>query len=124
MAHEFCWMELTTDNLKDARGFYSDLFGWSYDDHEMDQGGTYAMFQPGAGGPGGGMMAKPQPEVPTAWTPYVAVSDLDASVERVRELGGTIMMGPAPVPGYGAFAIVADPTGGVLGLWRSDEASS
>jgi predicted enzyme related to lactoylglutathione lyase len=121
MAHEFCWMELTTEDADKAKAFYSDLFGWGYEESQMEQGGVYSMFEPKAGGPGGGIMAKPMPEVPTAWTPYVAVDDLEASVGRVTELGGTVHMGPTPVPGHGAFAIVADPTGGVLGLWRCEK---
>jgi len=28
------------------------------------------------------------------------------------------------VPGHGRFAVVADPTGGVLGLWTCDQPSS
>ena len=42
MAHEFCWIEMTTDNTEAAKSFYSELFGWSYDNIEMDQGGTYS----------------------------------------------------------------------------------
>lgn len=123
MAHEFCWIEMTTDDPTAAKRFYGDLFGWSYDEMEMAQGGTYSMFQPAAGGPGGGIMAKPQPELPTVWMPYVAVDDLEASVARVEELGGTVHMGPTPVPGHGHFAVIADPSGGVIGLWRNAEGS-
>ena len=119
MAHEFCWIELTTDDTGKAKSFYAGLFGWSFADMEMSQGGTYSMFEPAAGGPGGGIMTKPMPEVPAAWTPYVAVDDLEASVAKVTDLGGTVHMGPTPVPGFGSFAIIADPSGGVLGIWRN-----
>jgi len=119
MAHEFCWVEMNTNDPEAARSFYRELFGWSFNESEMDHGGTYAMFQPAGGGPGGGIMAKPQSGVPTAWMPYVAVDDLDAAVARVGELGGVVHMGPTPVPEYGSFAVIADPTGGVIGLWRS-----
>jgi len=124
MAHEFCWMELTTEDPSKAQEFYGSLFGWTYKHLDMAQGGTYTMFEPEAGGPGGGMMATPQPGVPTAWLPYVTVDDLEASVARVQELGGTVRMGPTPVPDHGAFAVVADPTGAVLGLWRSEPMES
>ena len=123
MAHEFCWIEMTTDNPGAAREFYTSLFDWSFDEMEMAQGGTYAMFQPAGGGPGGGLMAKPAAEVPTAWTPYVAVDDLAAACSRVRRLGGQVLMDQTPVPGHGAFAIIADPTGAVLGLWKNEVAA-
>ena len=79
------------------------------------------MFQPAAGGPGGGIMAKPMPEVPTAWMPYVLTEDLEASVKRAEELGGTVHVPPTPVTEHGAFAVIADPAGGVIGLWRNNE---
>lgn len=121
MAHEFTWIELTTDNTEAAKGFYAELFGWRYDELPMDIGGVYSMFQPAAGGPGGGIMAKPMPEVPTAWMPYVLTEDLEASVKRAEELGGAVRVPPTPVTEHGAFAVIADPSGGVIGLWRNNE---
>ncbi len=120
MANEFCWIEMCTDKPEAAKSFYGELFGWKYEEMPMDQGGAYSWFKP-ANGPGGGIMAKPVPEAPTAWTPYVETDDLDASVARVTELGGTVHMGPTPVPGHGIFAVVADPAGGVIGLWKNIE---
>jgi len=124
MAHDFCWIEMTTDNPAKAREFYGELFGWSYEEKAMEEGGAYAMFQPEAGGPGGGIMAKPMPDCPTTWMPYVAVDDLEGSVARAIDLGGSVHVGPTPIPGFGAFAVVADPTGGVLGLWKNGESQS
>jgi uncharacterized protein len=120
MANEFCWIEMCTDNTEAAKNFYGELFGWTYDEMEMKEGGTYSMFEPKAGGPGGGIMAKPLPEVPNAWTPYVATDDLEAAVAKVTKLGGTVHMGPTPVPGHGSFAVIADPAGGVIGLWKTE----
>ncbi len=124
MAHEFSWIEMVTDDPKSARSFYGALFGWEYEELPMEGDAVYAMFQPQAGGPGGGIMAKPCPDAPTAWMPYVSVEDLGVAIERVKTLDGTVHMGPAPVAGHGEFAVVADPTGGVLGLWHTIEASS
>jgi hypothetical protein len=121
MAGDFCWIEMVTEDRPVAQRFYGDLFGWSYEEVSMGGGGIYAMFQPGAGGPGGGIMAKPMPGLPTTWMPYVAVDDLEAAVQRVRDLGGAVQVEPKPVPGHGRFAVVADPTGGVIGLWRNED---
>ena len=120
MAGEFCWVEMLTDDRLKAQSYYADLFGWSFE--EVATGaGPYAMFRPAPGGPGGGIMARPAGDMPTAWTPYVAVDDVDASAARARELGGRVLAPPADVPGYGRFAVIQDPTGGVLGLWRCAE---
>ena len=121
MAHEFSWIELTTDNTEAAKSFYSGLFGWNYEELPMEQGGVYSMFQPAAGGPGGGIMTKPMPEVPNAWMPYVLTDDLEAATARVTELGGTVHVPPTPVAEHGSFAVIADPTGAVIGLWKNAE---
>jgi predicted enzyme related to lactoylglutathione lyase len=119
MAHDFCWIELTSKDADAAKSFYSELFGWSYEEMPMQNGGIYSMFQPTDGGPGGGIMALPMPECPTAWMPYVGVDDLDAAVARVRDLGGVVHVEPTSVPGHGFFAMIADPSGATIGLWKN-----
>ena len=69
------------------------------------------------------MMTAPSPEAPTAWVAYVQVERIEDSVRKVGQLGGHVMMDRTPVPGHGYFAIVGDPTGGVIGLWEDDEAA-
>jgi len=117
--HEFCWVEMVTDDRTAAQSFYAELFGWSFEEVAMAGGGHYAMFRPVAGGPGGGIMHKPDPSLPTTWMPYVAVADLEAAVAEAGRLGGSVQVAPTPIPGLGSFAVVEDPTGGVIGLWRN-----
>lgn len=119
MTGQFCWIELMTRDSGAARGFYADLFGWSYRDEGPDGGPSYHVFEPEAGGPGGGIMTAPEAEIPTAWMPYVAVDDLEGSLDHARRLGGTVKVEPMEVPGWGRFAVIQDPSGGVLGLWRA-----
>jgi hypothetical protein len=42
------------------------------------------------------------------------VHDADASLERARRLGTTILMGPNDIAAAGRFGVLADPTGAVL----------
>jgi predicted enzyme related to lactoylglutathione lyase len=51
---------------------------------------------------------------------YVTVEDVPASVERVKKLGGQVFAGPMHIEKVGTMAVVADPTGGVLSLFRLD----
>ena len=83
-------------------------------------GGTYTMFQTGEG-PGGGMMAKPMPEAPTMWLAYVQVAELDACIALVPELGGTVRVPKTPIQGMGHFAVIEDPTGGIIGIWQGQQ---
>jgi predicted enzyme related to lactoylglutathione lyase len=48
---------------------------------------------------------------------YVEVDDIAASIEKVKELGGKLVVGPIPIP-IGTFAWITDPGGNMVGLWK------
>ena len=114
------WCDMMTDDVEKARDFYTHVIGWETE--VMDVGmGPYTVFKAG-GGPVAGMMAKP-PEaaaagVPSAWTSYVTVDDVDACAARVASTGGAVLNGPVDIPMVGRMAIVQDPTGGVIGIMK------
>lgn len=122
MNNWFCYMELTTDDLDASDEFYSQLFDWKMSDMPGAQI-PYRMIDTGQE-PAGGMMKLPMPDVPKAWTMYVEVEDLDASLLQVVELGGKVLMGKSPVPEQGWFGLVQDPQGAVLGLWETKKAEA
>jgi uncharacterized protein len=107
------WDELNTRDLAAAKDFYGAVFGWAFDDQEMDGGETYSMIVLG-GGPVGGILdlvARKVPEVvPAHWQVYFAVEDTDATIEAAKEAGGGVMMEPIDIP-FGRFAILTDPHG-------------
>jgi len=80
--------------------------------------GTYTMIDVG-GGTGGGMMTQLMPGAPSAWLPYVEVSDIDAATEKARSLGATVCKEVTEVKDMGWFSIITDPTGAMLGLWKT-----
>jgi predicted enzyme related to lactoylglutathione lyase len=49
----------------------------------------------------------------------VEVDDIHATTQRVESLGGKVMKDVTEVPGMGWLSFVQDPTGAVLGLWKS-----
>ena len=53
--------------------------------------------------------------VPSHWTTYWEVDDVDASVAKVRTLGGSVITDAADSP-YGRIAAVADPIGALFRL--------
>lgn len=103
-----CWVDTWQDELPAA--FYSGLFGW-----EARVGDEYTLFLhrgldvAGAGKPAAGGVA---------WTTYVWVDDADAVAERVVKAGGRVVLEPFDSLDGGRMAIVADPAGAVLGVWR------
>jgi predicted enzyme related to lactoylglutathione lyase len=118
MANPFVHVELNTTDPDKARAFYGKLFDWKLNDVPMESGGTYTMIEVG-GGTGGGLMKHPMPGAPSTWLAYVQVDDIRAATDKARSLGATIAKDVTEVPGAGWFAVIVDPTGAALGLWKS-----
>ena len=108
------WNELITSDPAGAIKFYTTLFGW---ETEKFAGSAvdYTMFKHD-GRAFGGVMATPRPGVPTHWTTYVVVEDIDAALARCASLGGTTCMGPMDIPDVGRIAVIQDPQGATIGL--------
>jgi uncharacterized protein len=67
-----------------------------------------------------GMMRKPDTmpaEAPPMWGVYFGVGNVDESVQRVTELGGSVIMEPQTIEA-GRFAVVADPQGAPFGIFE------
>ena len=111
-------IELATDDPVAASEFYSKLFGWKIQAMPNPDGhGEYRMFQTPNGG--GGITAKMMPEQPTAWTPYITVDSVVATLDAAGKLGGGTILGHTPIGEMGAIAVMRDPSGGVVGLWET-----
>jgi len=57
-------------------------------------------------------------EVPSYWSVYFKVDDVDATFQKAIELGAKEMVAPQDYPG-GRFAIVSDPQGAMFALYKS-----
>ncbi len=111
------WHELVTTNYQAAFTFYNTLFGWSKGDAaDMGPMGIYQMFG-SRGRTLGGMFNKP-PDMaaPPHWLLYVRVPDINKAADRVKQLGGKILHGPAEVPGGDWIVQCMDPQGAAFAL--------
>lgn len=97
--------------------FYGELFGWRFDKAPFE-GPEYWLCATGNDGPGidGAVMQRQHPQQP--WMNYVAVEDLEATLESATRLGATVALPKTAVPGVGAFAAIKDPDGNICGLWQ------
>jgi len=109
----FCWTELNTRNFDKAKKFYSDVFGWSWSDNP-----DYGEFKVGDRVVGGVMPMGENhpPEVPEHWLVYFAVDDINASIAKIKELGGTTMMEPFEAGGVGKMVVAMDPQGAAFSI--------
>ncbi len=119
---QFCWNELATPNLKAAKEFYGNAFGWTFSDHKMDTG-TYSMIKCG-NKEFAGMWEIPhdqQKEIPPHWMSYILVDSLEKSLEKIKKHGATVKVPPTKVDDSGYFAVIIDPTGAHIAIWESLE---
>jgi predicted enzyme related to lactoylglutathione lyase len=118
----FCWVELGTSDSAAAKTFYTQLFGWEYQDHPMGPGMTYTMLK--LNGQDVGALYELMPEmkaqgVPPHWLSYVAVNNADETAEKAKAQGATLMKEPFDVMTEGRMAVIQDPTGAVFAIWQA-----
>jgi predicted enzyme related to lactoylglutathione lyase len=113
MSGNLVHFELLSKDANRAKKFYSTLFGWKFKDSEIP-GVEYYLID--GIEPGGGL--NPQQDSPGAVV-YFDTDDIDASIGKVRELGGKADE-KMPIPGMGWFAGCADTEGNRFSLYQSD----
>ena len=106
--------EISAADVDRAQGFWSGLFGWEFGASAMPEG-EYRMARTGEQS-GVALSSYGEPGHPNV---YFDVDDIDASLAKVRELGGTTE-DKAPVPGMGWFAACTDTEGNAFSLWQRD----
>lgn len=114
------WFELNTTDLKAAGAFYAGAADWVPRDSGMP-GMQYTIVGPADHAVAGMMALTDEMKAGGAcpgWTGYVAVDDVDAAAAQTQRLKGQVLVPPQDIPGVGRFAIVSDPQGAVLALFK------
>jgi len=118
MAGEIVHIEFPAANVDRAQGFWSGLFGWEFGGSAME-GFDYRMAQTGPD-VGAAVMQSEEPGRPNY---YYDTPDIDASITKVRELGGEAD-DKRPVPTHGWFAACTDTEGNGFHLWQADSSAA
>lgn len=115
----FAWNELNTREIPESTAFYNSVF-----DHEItgaDMGGMTYYEVKVSGTSIAGMMPMSDmvpSEVPNHWLTYFAVDDCDASTEKLKSLGGNVMVEPMTIPA-GRFSVCAGLLGEPFGIIKT-----
>lgn len=121
MAHShghFAWYDLVTTDTEAAKAFYTKVMGWGALDASVG-GRAYTLFT------SGNVVVSGLMELPAGaremggepnWLGYVAVSDVDATADRIKRLGGAVQVPPTDVPNVSRFSTFADPQTARLAL--------
>ena len=115
--------EIPADNLERAKKFYRESFGWALNQLGPEVG-NYVLVHTGPtddkGMPqdkafiNGGLM----PRDPSVSAPVlvIAVEDADATIEKVKKSGGTLVGEVLDIPTVGRYARVQDTEGNVIAV--------
>src|SRR5688500_13548917 len=120
----FCWPELTTTDQAGAEKFYGELFGWNLAKTPMGPDAHYTIFLKGENSVAAAAQQDPGQKnagIPPHWLSYAAVANVDASLEKAKSLGGTVVAGPFDVMEDGRMVGLADPTGAAVALWQANK---
>ena len=118
-----CWIDTWQPDADAAVAFYTaELFGWEAED-TMPPGvpGKHFMCRL-RGRDVAAIASRPDAAPPvTAWGTYVQVDDVDEAVRSALGAGGRVVLDPFGALDGGRIAVVADPAGAALGVWRPAE---
>ncbi|WP_349509666.1 VOC family protein [Afipia sp. Root123D2] len=113
----FHWNELLTPEVEQAKQFYRDTIGWSFEPMPMDDGATYWVAQIGKE-PVAGIFPTNRPDfagVPVSWMSYLSVDNVDTRVRKAVNGGAKLMRPIFDVPNVGRIAILTEPGGAGIG---------
>lgn len=117
-----CWIDTSQPDPEAAVAFYTDLFGWEFED-VMPPGspGKYFIARI-RGGDVAAVGSVPEGAPPMAmWNTYVWVESADDTAAKVREAGGNAVMEPFDVMDAGRMAVFTDPEGAAFCAWQAKE---
>jgi predicted enzyme related to lactoylglutathione lyase len=112
-----CWVDLLVSDVARAKSFYSDLFGWTWLAGDPATGGyTMALL---AGQPVAGLSRKPaDAPIPSQWTTYLRIGDIEVAGEAIRAHGGRVLGRPVSLGALARTQIAVDPGGAYFGIWE------
>jgi predicted enzyme related to lactoylglutathione lyase len=115
MEGQLVHFELPAADAGRAKEFWKSLFGWKF--QAYDGPVEYHMLE--GNEPGGAIYPDPD-TAGSGPIVYFGTSDIDASVSKARELGGSAE-DKQPIPGIGWFARCVDTEGNKFSLFQGDE---
>lgn len=113
------WADMTVQDLGPTQRFYGGLLGWQFRVGGPETGGYVTATVGGLAVAGLKSAGPGTPAGPAGWCVYLATDDVVATAARAQATGGSVVVGPLAVLDHARVAVVADPTGAVVGLWEA-----
>lgn len=117
----FSWADLSTSEPETAKAFYTTLFGWHFEDYPAGEGRVYSMARIDNEDVAA-LYAQSENDrdkrIPSHWTCYHSVDDIEAQAKRVSLCGGKLLAPPFDVFDAGKMCVLSEPSGAVSALWQ------
>jgi len=116
----FVWYELMTTDMEAAKAFYTEVVGWGAQDASTP-GMAYTLFTAGGVSISGLMGLSEDARksgLRPSWLGYVGVNDVDATADRLIELGGGVHVPPTDIPNISRFSVAVDPQMATIALFK------
>jgi uncharacterized protein len=122
-AGRFCWVDLAASDAARAKDFYERLFGWTSCEHSANGGSFTRLLSSGQDVGSIYQMRKAHFDrgIPSHWTPYIRVDDVQDAVRRAVSFGGKVIVRPFAVSGVARIALILDSVDALVGLWEPIE---
>jgi predicted enzyme related to lactoylglutathione lyase len=116
---QFVWYDLITSDVASAKKFYGGLFGWEFEAAGKDAS-EYTIIKADGTPIGGIIYSEKAKEIDgEQWLSYLSVSDVDRAVDVTTKRGGSVLVKPFEFEARGRTAVVRDPQGALLVLFKS-----
>ena len=118
---DWIWIQLLSRDARKAAEFYRAVAG--YEPVENTTGNRmsdYVLVSEGYARATMRTIPSANVQVQPTWLPFVRVKNVAESVAQAKQLGGKVRIEPKPELFDGKVAVIADPTGSVIGIleWR------
>ena len=118
MPNAIVHFEIPADDVRRAKKFYEDAFGWKISDPWNMNYFLVETRAEGEVGINGGLMPRQNSDQP--FMNYINVADIDEACKKVENAGGTVVLPKRKIaPGMGWIAAFKDTEGNILGFHQN-----
>jgi predicted enzyme related to lactoylglutathione lyase len=110
------WFHLLAKNPVSAAAFYRQIFNYDVSPDTRTEKKNKLLFSSGELNRGGVSVLPDREGAKPGWLGVIRVTNLDETLARVSSLGGEVVVAPHDAAFGSRFAMIADPTGGTVGL--------
>jgi len=116
VAGDWNWVHLFVKQPATAAEFYRTVFNYETAPDSRPGKSAEWVLSNGPVNRGGISVIPDREDAKPGWLGVIRVADLDATLALVPGLGGEVMVAPHEAAFGSRFAVIADPTGGTVGL--------